>query len=349
MGILGNDSAMDAYYGYMDLYNAGTETASIRRILEEKHRDDFDLNRIADNADFWLGLALAQWECKALDADVLSVVKRIIEQEVDQDLWGEDYPKRKAVLGRFLAKICKEKKTAKKRVPPKLFAAPFKKGDCVAFRFPDGRYGGAICLGASEGLKKVSSMILATTRLCQVNIPTVDDILSSHVLKRTWGDYKGEPDIVGRCLGDINSVEFNGKTMPNLSMAGNVPIEKLFANSFYGYCYGWDFARDLIHQFSLEKGNPNTQPDLSLPVRVLLDIPADGDWAHVGQCFVEAEVRGRPWEEHLEWCRRFVIQLGKMKLQPDSGELRQFLARYCGCSDDNILKFIRQACRDGGR
>ena len=78
-GILDNDAALDVYGAYQDLYNLDTPTDNIRPQVEQQF--PWANEDLAEATDFWLALALAQWACKLLDADVASTVETIIDQE----------------------------------------------------------------------------------------------------------------------------------------------------------------------------------------------------------------------------------------------------------------------------
>jgi hypothetical protein len=69
--------------------------------------------------DLLFGFALAQWETKCLDRDVLQAVEAIVDSGGDLDRWGEPnsdmVKERSIVLKDFLAQISVERPKAKRR------------------------------------------------------------------------------------------------------------------------------------------------------------------------------------------------------------------------------------------
>jgi hypothetical protein len=117
--IKGNDTTMDVYETFFDLYNEGQEasevSAQVMEIFEDAFSDEDDRHAAL------FGLVLAQWETKSLDSTLFEEVKAIIESGSDLDLWTAleaseaDLKSRKKVLNQFLAKISVEKTKPKKR------------------------------------------------------------------------------------------------------------------------------------------------------------------------------------------------------------------------------------------
>ncbi len=121
-----NDTFMDVYDEFFDLYNQGLSAAEITPELKAENQDLMDNPDDLDN--FWFALAKAQWECKALEPEILLKVKGIIESGADLKVWGElgggadDIEKRKTVLAKFLKDLSVEKSEAKPREKPDLEA-----------------------------------------------------------------------------------------------------------------------------------------------------------------------------------------------------------------------------------
>ena len=121
--IKGNDTFLDVYGYFFNLYNQGEEPDSIT----QKALKDFE-DMIVDEIDedcyeFYYAIALAQWETKSLDSFFYNRVKEIIESGKDMYL-QEAFPKqakqRQKVLEKFLAKISTEKNKPKRRIKPKV-------------------------------------------------------------------------------------------------------------------------------------------------------------------------------------------------------------------------------------
>src|SRR5687768_17425701 len=104
--ITGNDTFLDIYQNFFDLYNQGQNPVDIAKQLQEYFEEMF--NGCDDRNNSLFGLALAQWETKSLDPAVFKQVKEIIESGNDLEVWkGLDadektLTKRQTVLEKFL-------------------------------------------------------------------------------------------------------------------------------------------------------------------------------------------------------------------------------------------------------
>jgi len=121
--INGNDTFLDIYQNFFDLYNQGQKPVDISKQLQEDFKDMF--NDYGDRNNSLFGLALAQWETKSLDPTIFKQVKEIIESGNDLEIWkGLDadertIKKRQTVLEKFLIKISSEREKPKQRVRQK--------------------------------------------------------------------------------------------------------------------------------------------------------------------------------------------------------------------------------------
>jgi hypothetical protein len=123
--INGNDTFIDIYQNYFDLYNHGRDTKDISK--QKQIQEDFaeTFNDYDDRNDSLFGLALAQWETKALDPTIFQQVKEIIETGKDIELWKKlgandnILKQRQAVLAKFLAQLTTEREKPKRRTRPK--------------------------------------------------------------------------------------------------------------------------------------------------------------------------------------------------------------------------------------
>ncbi|MBL7893675.1 MAG: hypothetical protein JNK50_00175 [Bacteroidia bacterium] len=119
----GNDTFLDIYQNFFDLYNQGQEPADISAQIKNDFADYFTDHEDKYNSLF--GLALAQWETKSLDPNVLNQVKEIIASGQDLELWKElggndkDLKKRKVVLDKFLLQISTDREKPKRRIKAK--------------------------------------------------------------------------------------------------------------------------------------------------------------------------------------------------------------------------------------
>lgn len=138
--INGNDTFLDIYQNFFDLYNQGQKPVEISKQLQEDFEDMF--NDYDDRNNSLFGLALAQWETKSLDPTVFKQVKEIIEGGNDLEVWKGfnadegTIKKRQAVLEKFLIKISTEKEKPKRRVRQKF---DFTTIELIKIAAPDNR------------------------------------------------------------------------------------------------------------------------------------------------------------------------------------------------------------------
>ena len=101
--IIDGDLAHDVYNTFMDLYDSGESTETIKATVEQFRGDNDDV----DDEIFITAYALALWEIGQLDENILSQVAFAIQQEAFANYLthSEDTPsegrKRQAVLKRF--------------------------------------------------------------------------------------------------------------------------------------------------------------------------------------------------------------------------------------------------------
>ena len=183
-GISSNDVYEDINYEFFDLYNRGIDVSEITEKLMTDHKEL--IASPEDQNNFWLTIAKAQWECKALDSKVLKRVQTIVDSDSDIKLWKEldasqsDLNKRRKVLHTFLLKIQTEKKNARRRVKKKFRDSIFKKGDCLVFKLSNGDYCGAFVLESEKGTEYGLNLI-ATTRIRSKNKPIVKDFEDAEI------------------------------------------------------------------------------------------------------------------------------------------------------------------------
>jgi len=138
--INGNDTFLDIYQNYFDLYNQGQDPKDISRQIQNDFAEVF--NDYNEKNNGLLGLALAQWETKSLDQTVYKQVKEIIENGNDIEVWKElgadekTLKQRKAVLESFLLKISTDREKAKRRIRPKY---EFSYIELINITAPDGQ------------------------------------------------------------------------------------------------------------------------------------------------------------------------------------------------------------------
>ncbi len=345
-GILDSDDALDIHGEYMERYNSGLTPMQIRAGLERRFRSYFEDQIVEDNAGFWLGLAQAQWECKALDEDILGYVSKILEEDLEMDLWGEEYPQRLRSLKLFHKKIQKAKKSPRRRVKPRHFSLPFSAGDCI-ITTDDGGYGGAICLFAEPGKSKMPSMIAATLRLHQSEKPSLEDFLGSHVVVANYERLDGKPCGLGRdptpaVSGYFGRYPEHFRHAWGYEIAGNLHLERVYGITVYGSSMGFSFSRLRENQFHWEQNYPEAV-DLRYPVsQILRESPAHADF---GRKFAESQ--GKDREDNAAQCRAAMAALDSCTFQSQD-DVVDFLMSYCLCSRtraENRFKFVQRAGR----
>lgn len=76
--IKGNDTTLDIYTNFFDLYNEGENSINVSKQIKTDFQDYFQDSDDRNNSFF--GLDLAQWETKSLEKEVFKTVKEIIEK-----------------------------------------------------------------------------------------------------------------------------------------------------------------------------------------------------------------------------------------------------------------------------
>lgn len=183
-GISSNDTFADIYGQFIDLYNEGFSVPEITKRLIDENQETINLPEDATN--FWFAIANGQWDCKALDNEILTKVDQIIQTGEDLRVWKEldaspaDLKAREKVLIKFLSKLKTEKDKPRKRTKKKLFDSIFKKGDCLVYKMDNGNFGGAFVL-TDEKETEVGTNYIAITTIDKADKPTVDDFKKAEV------------------------------------------------------------------------------------------------------------------------------------------------------------------------
>lgn len=183
-GISSNDTFADIYGQFIDLYNEGLSVPKITKRLIDENQEIINLPEDATN--FWFALANGQWECKALDNEILTKVDHIIETGEDLRVWKEldaspaDLKAREKVLVKFLSKLKTEKDKPRKRTKKKLYDSVYTKGDCLVYKMDNGNYGGAFVL-TDEQQTETGTNYIAITTIDKSTKPTLDDFKTAEV------------------------------------------------------------------------------------------------------------------------------------------------------------------------
>ena len=198
IGLSSNDTFMDIYGEFKELYNEGQGVKEVTSRLLLSHQDLVEDPE--DSHNFWFAIAKSQWEYKSLDDEVYNRVKEIIEQKKDIEVWKQlgasdkELIKRDEVLIKFLRQISNEKERPKPRKKKKIRNPVFEKGTCLTFKLLNGKFGAALILEAVYGTPYGFNLVLVTD-LNQKEKPTIKEILKSNVLKLNYASWDNEERI----------------------------------------------------------------------------------------------------------------------------------------------------------
>jgi hypothetical protein len=270
-----NDAFADIYSEFFELYNKGEKPQDVSRKLRADYWEVLEIEE--EKHSYWFAFALAQWETKSLELDVLSMVKDIVSSGDDLKLWldsgasEKEIAKRRVALDKFLQKIISDRPKAKARHRPKLMTAIFAKGDCLAFKMKNGRYGGAVVLAADPNPERANNLV-ATTRLNQPTKPTVSDFENAEVLVCNFGQWQDKPDVTWY-MPDLYY-----KTYSSIyKLVGKVTVDLEYDQDNYdgkGYAFepnwtsGWSMNFAAESQFDSETKKP--KPTRIVTIRQLI-------------------------------------------------------------------------------
>lgn len=172
VGSLDNDNSRDIYDAYLSLFDVGKSASAILKRLKSEHLDARDAQ---DRAEFWPAVAQAQWECGQVSEDVIKSLKKVIERRDGMDAWRAEGAKRAArrehALAELLARIQLPNPQPRPRKAAEREQAAFRPGDCVAFAFPDGRWGAAVAFKGRAGMP--GSNLIKVLNYRDSNLPTM--------------------------------------------------------------------------------------------------------------------------------------------------------------------------------
>lgn len=119
-----NDTTLDIYTNFFERYNAGENPTSISKEIRNEFQEYFSDSDDRNNS--LIGLALAQWETKSLERELLQNIVDLVSSGDDLKVWkdlGADensLKKRQKELEKFLTLISNERPKPKRRVRPKI-------------------------------------------------------------------------------------------------------------------------------------------------------------------------------------------------------------------------------------
>lgn len=184
--IFSNDTSSDIRDSFLNLYNKGNTISAIRIEIEKEFKEGGDLYH---NSNFWLTLAAMQWQVGGLDNDVKLIAEKIIDEDIDLKVWQESdaddksLVKRKNELLKLRDKLqtpnVKPRKVKKKVIPKSIL----KKGEIYAIPLKNLNYSALIIF--EEILNEdYYFVIIANTDINSKELPTVDDVLKSHLVTK---------------------------------------------------------------------------------------------------------------------------------------------------------------------
>ncbi|SEN20935.1 hypothetical protein SAMN05192574_102777 [Mucilaginibacter gossypiicola] len=186
--IIDGDIAHDTYWGIMDLYDNKVDFELIKEkfpLKELSHFDDFD------NEIYITSCALAYWEIGKIDAEMLSLVKKVIDKGGGVKIWAErsinESKARLRELERFWKKISQE--NVKIRAPKTYRTITnlyFKPDTALTFKHFDGNYRVIICIDIIQHRGSCDYRFVLTTYNANEK-PTLDKLSNSEIIGRKMG------------------------------------------------------------------------------------------------------------------------------------------------------------------
>lgn len=274
-GISSNDTYADIYDQFIDLYNKGQSVYEISKRLIVENQETINLPEDATN--FWFAIANGQWECKALESDILTKVEQIIRRGEDLEIWKElgaspaDLKTRKKVLNKFLTKLQTEKEKPKKRTKKKYYNSIFKKGDCLIYIMENGNYGGAFVL-TDEEETEVGTNYIAITTLDNEEKPKLEDFKKAEVYIKRVNEisFKGSEmrkEWVDQAqIGGFSALGFKNYKI-DIEVIGKLTIHKDYKiRTDRQVGFGWIVLKSAI-PFNNEYIKLNGQPKTKLNLR----------------------------------------------------------------------------------
>lgn len=239
-GIFGNDTSCEVKEYFYEKYNCGEDVAAIRADIWSTYSKDIEDSESEDRTNILLALAYCLWETMELDSALLKEIEDIIECGRDIQICtqlGADKAfirNRRAELQKYRMKIsCLRDKARRRKKPPVEIDSIYKNGACLAFRYNDDLWGAVIVVESKYFRRKIEGHFLQTD-LHTAEIPTIQQILKSHVLDNSYHKHKSDYDYYDNRFTSMMDNWQNSKT-----------IEKFYQYSeqfftIIGYLPAWD-------------------------------------------------------------------------------------------------------------
>lgn len=204
--IFSNAAACEVKDYFLLLYDNGLEADEIVTAVQQKVIINYELATDRNNALFALGFCL--WEIKALSEDLLAEISGIITSGADLELLRAQgaepsfLRQRAAHLERYLSKVSLPRFFARERIePPVPCESPYQSGVCLAFKYPNGQWGGLVVINSGFYRNK-GAMRVAMTQLCTMRKPTFADFETARMCDFRWERISSKPSRKYAAFGD---------------------------------------------------------------------------------------------------------------------------------------------------
>lgn len=186
--IIDGDTAHDTYWGIMDLYDSKVDFELIKNrfpVMELSYFDDYE------NEIYITACALAYWEIGKINAEILSLVKKMIDRGSSVRIWAEssvnESKARHRELERFWKKISLE--NIKIRAPKThriITNLHLKPDTALTFKHFDGNYRVIICIDIIQYRGTCDYRFALTTYKAKEK-PTLINLTDSEIIGRKIG------------------------------------------------------------------------------------------------------------------------------------------------------------------
>jgi hypothetical protein len=178
-GILQNDTTVDVWTEFKELYNSGHALKEIRQHLEKEYQP----NKFQEYySEIWTGIAYGQWMCGELEAYTLEKVQAATNDKW-MSLWAEDkkqLQKRIKVLSEFIIKIQTPRPIPLKRKRVVIRQCFFKTGDIISIEINDHQFAGAIVTKHHDYGNNGEHRIVFTDCISNTEL-TLEDVLKANI------------------------------------------------------------------------------------------------------------------------------------------------------------------------
>lgn len=268
-GISSNDTFEDIKDEFFELYNEGHEPSEITQKLINSYQEIIDDKE--DGNNFWFALGFCQWECKALEPELLKRIIKIVESGTDIELWKElgaeksELTKRQKALDKFLEKLNSDKKSPKKRKKKVIRDSVFKKGDCLTFKLENGNFGAA-CVLEEEQQTEFGLNLIAICNYNEPQQPTLDYFNKAEILMTK------EQDVWSTEFVDVELVtwyyaEFFKKFKTEVEVVGQIEVKIKYSQEqdYRRFSADWNgIPKQLTWKHEREAEHGNTTKKLML-------------------------------------------------------------------------------------